>query len=134
MMELLNPRRAQAPRSQAFVFPGTGAKGHLVEPHKAWIRIFELLQIQAFIAAADAESRPLDCTGLRMEHLRIHDLRRTMGKWQAIGGESLTVIGKSPGHKNVATAAMYARLQLDPVRASMEKATEAMFAAGGAAK
>lgn len=166
MMELLNARRVQAPRSQAFVFPGTGAKGHLVEPHKAWIRIFdrdELMQIQALIAAAHAEFKPLidartdeamaetlpaqllrakseaksldiDCTGLRMEHLRIHDLRRTMGSWQAIGGESLTVIGKSLGHKNVATTAIYARLQLDPVRASMEKATEAMFAAGGVGK
>jgi len=78
-----------------------------------------------------------DCTeflqsihALRMPHLRIHDLRRTMGSWQAINGESLTVIGKSLGHKNVATTAIYARLHLDPVRASMEKATEAMFAAG----
>jgi integrase len=69
-----------------------------------------------------------------MTYLRIHDLRRTLGSWQAINGESLSVIGKSLGHKNIATTAIYARLQLDPVRASMEKATEATFAAGETGK
>lgn len=65
-----------------------------------------------------------------MEDLRIHDLRRTLGSWQAKTGASLAIIGKSLNHKNQATTAIYARLDLDPVRASVEKATSAMLDAG----
>ena len=39
------------------------------------------------------------------------------------------LIGKSLGHKTQAATAIYARLNLDPVRESVNKATEAMFAA-----
>jgi len=59
--------------------------------------------------------------------LRIHDIRRTFGSYQAITGASLTIIGKSLGHKCSQATQVYARLHLDPVRASVEKATAAMF-------
>lgn len=62
-----------------------------------------------------------------MIDLRIHDLRRTFGSYQAITGASLTVIGKSLGHKSLAATQIYARLNLDPVRAAIEKATSAML-------
>lgn len=93
-----------------WVFPGTGATGHLVEPKKAWQRILNRASI------AD---------------LRIHDLRRTLGSWQAKTGASLSIIGKSLNHKNTSTTAIYARLDLDPVRESVERATGAMLAAAG---
>lgn len=38
------------------------------------------------------------------------------------------VIGKSLGHKTQQATAIYARLNLDPVRESVNRATEAMFA------
>ena len=44
---------------------------------------------------------------------------------------NLSMIGKTLNHKNVATTAIYARLNIDPVRDSVEKATQAMLAAGG---
>lgn len=59
--------------------------------------------------------------------LRLHDLRRTLGSWQAATGANSYVIGKSLGHKTQQATAIYARLNIDPVRASMERATEAMF-------
>lgn len=59
--------------------------------------------------------------------LRLHDIRRTFGSWQAISGASLQIIGKSLGHKSQHSTQVYARLHNDPVRASMEKATEAML-------
>ena len=67
----------------------------------------------------------------RIRDLRIHDLRRTLGSWQAATGASLPMIGRTLAHKNVSTTAIYARLNLDPVRESMQKAASAMFAAGG---
>jgi len=58
--------------------------------------------------------------------LRLHDLRRTMGSWQAITGSSTKLIDASLGHKTEAATAVYARLTIDPVRESMEKAVQAM--------
>ena len=105
VVELLRERRRQA--SSVFVFPGRGRTGHLVEPKKGWSRI---------------------CKAAGIEGARIHDLRRTMGSWQAMTGASLPVIGKSLNHKSQSATAIYARLDLDPVRSSMQKAAEAMLA------
>ena len=110
VVELLRDRKRQA--SSVFVFPGKGATGHLVEPKKGWSRI---------------------CKAAGIEGARIHDLRRTMGSWQAKTGASLPIIGKSLNHKNQTTTAIYARLDLDPVRSAMEKAAAAMLATRDAA-
>jgi len=142
----------------AFVFPGSGKSGHLVEPKKGWQRIFdrdELSQLlirirqvgEAFVEKEDealadtlerarraAKRLKLNTEGIRISDLRIHDLRRTLGSWQAKQGASLAIIGKSLNHKNQQTTAIYARLDLDPVRASVEKATAAMMEAGGLTK
>ena len=60
--------------------------------------------------------------------VRLHDLRRTLGSYQTMSGASQTVVGKTLGHKSQAATAVYARLNLDPVRASMEKAVDLMMA------
>jgi len=93
-----------------FVFPGDGRSGHLIEPKKGWQRILERAGI---------------------DNLRIHDLRRTLGSWQAKTGASLSIIGKTLNHKNPSTTATYARLDLDPVRKSVNTAPSAMIAAAG---
>jgi integrase len=59
--------------------------------------------------------------------LRIHDLRRTLGSWQAAAGVPLHTIGKSLGHRNLSTTQIYSRLDLDPVRQAVELATSAML-------
>jgi integrase len=105
---ILKARQSKA--SSQYVFPGIGKAGHLSDPKKAWTRV-------------------LQRAGLN--NLRIHDLRRTMGSWQAKTGASLAIIGKSLNHKCTVTTAIYARLDLDPVRESLEKATAAMFLAAG---
>jgi integrase len=98
------------PDPSGFVFPGKGQTGHLAEPKKGWARV-------------------LHRAGL--SDLRIHDLRRTLGSWQAKQGASLAIIGKSLNHKNQNTTAIYARLDLDPVRHSVNTATDAIMAAAG---
>ena len=66
-----------------------------------------------------------------LERAGIADLRSTLGSWQAKSGASLAIIGKSLNHKNQNTTAIYARLDLDPVRDSVNTATSAMMAAAG---
>jgi len=111
-LEILNRRKVGS--KSPYVFPSHGKDGHIVEPKKAWSELLTL-------------------AGLR--DLRIHDLRRTLGSWQAATGASLQVIGKTLGHKNQKTTEIYARLNLDPVKASLNTATAAMLAAiNGTAK
>ena len=93
-----------------FVFPGEGKTKHIVEPKKAWATLLKAAGI---------------------ENLRIHDLRRTLGSWQARTGASLPIIGKSLNHKTHQATAIYARLDLDPVRQSVNTATAAMMEAAG---
>jgi len=115
MLTLLKDRKAEANGSE-WVFPSHGSTGHLTNPDKTWKRVLSRAGIE-------------DVRGTWL-----HDLRRSMGSWQANTGASLSVIGKSLNHKNVNTTAIYARLALDPVRESMEKAAGAMFEAGGIKK
>lgn len=98
--------RSNSKESNKYVFPGIGKAGHLADPKKAWKRILQRAEIT---------------------NLRIHDLRRSMGSYQAMLGANSYTIGKSLGHKSQAATAIYARMNLDPVRASMEAATKRMM-------
>lgn len=79
--------------------------------------------------SAVAEAMQIDPATYDMTDLRIHDLRRTLGSWQAKTGASLAIIGKSLNHKSHQATAIYARLDLDPVRQSVNTATQAMLEA-----
>ena len=102
-IEILRTR--QIASSSDYVLEGKGKAGHLVNPSKGWNRILDRANLT---------------------NLRLHDIRRTMGSWQAKTGASLPIIGKSLGHKNINTTMIYARLDSDPVRESMERAIGAM--------
>jgi len=108
VLRILKERKAHS--KCVWVFPGSGRTGHLVSPKGAWRRI-------------------LKRAGLT--NLRLHDLRRTLGSWQAAAGTSLTIIGKSLGHTSLEATAIYARLHLDPVRDSVAAAGDALLVAGG---
>ena len=69
------------------------------------------------------------CRRARLRDLRIHDLRRTLGSWQAAAGASLPIIARTLGHTDPSSTRVYARLDLDPIRASVENAVGAMMAA-----
>ncbi|MBN1554210.1 MAG: site-specific integrase [Phycisphaerae bacterium] len=112
-VEILQRRHADQTEPGEYVFPSWGESGHVTEPKKAWKQILHRAKIK---------------------DLRIHDLRRTLGSWQAATGASLSIIGRSLGHKNVATTAVYARLDLDPVRASVNTAADAILAAANGMK
>jgi integrase len=98
-------------RVSSYVFPSTRSKtGHIGVPKKAWERLLGRSQLSDLI---------------------LHDLRRTLGSWQARNGASLVMIGKTLNHKTPEATAIYARLDLDPVRQSVNGATSAMFEAAG---
>ena len=99
-IEILKARRQRQDKEEDHVFPGAGQTGHLASPKSAWRRILRRAGIQ---------------------NLRLHDLRRSLGSWQAITGASLVVIGKTLGHKDVSTTAIYAHLSQDPQRRAMEE-------------
>lgn len=94
----------QATSRSEWVLPSpTSASGHYEEPKKSWKALLERAGI---------------------ENLRLHDLRRTLGSYQAIAGSSLHIIGQSLGHKSSAATQVYARLSVDPVRDSIQRATD----------
>ena len=93
-------------KSSVYVFPGRGKTGHIIEPKRSWVSL-------------------LKRAGLK--DVRLHDLRRTMGSYQTITGASTAIVGKTLGHKSQTATQVYARLNLDPVRASMERAVDMMM-------
>lgn len=102
---ILQERKRRA--ASIFVFPSHGKTGHLQEPKRGWQRI---------------------CKHAGLKDVRIHDLRRTMGSYMTIGGASTAITGKALGHKSQQATAIYTRLNLDPVRSSMETAVGLMLA------
>ena len=79
---------------------------HLEEPKKAWQRIRERANTK---------------------DVRIHDLRRTLGSWLAASGYGLPMIGRVLNHSQPSATAVYARLDLEPVRRALEANAQAML-------
>ncbi len=109
-MQILRRRKnAQEKKSSEWVFPckfDAVGQGHISEPKKAWKFIRE-------------ESG--------LNDLRMHDLRRSLGSWQAALGSSMKVIGDSLNHKSLdITNKVYAQLTIDPIRDSVSAAVDAM--------
>lgn len=99
-LQVLISRKLNA-KSSPWVFPSpVDETSHLNDPKKAWARVLERADI---------------------ENLRIHDLRRTFGSWQAISGANMLTIGKSLGHKSSKSTEVYAHLYDDPIRKSINK-------------
>ena len=103
-------RRIEGRKAEcAWVFPSHGESGHIVDLKRAW---------------EDFRKRA------GVPDLRIHDLRRTLGSWQADAGVSLPTIGKSLGHKSLQATEVYSQVSLGPVRQAVSKATRAMMKTG----
>ncbi len=103
-------RERKATTTSDYVFPGRYGKGHMYRPYKAWERLIERAGI---------------------ENLRPHDLRRTLGSWQAAAGVSLHIVGKTLGHSTPQATQVYAQLELEPIKQAVDLATAAMRQAVG---
>lgn len=100
-VEILTDRQAHI--EGPYVFPGRRGAAHMMDPKIGWQRI-------------------LDRAGL--ENLRMHDLRRSLASFQIDTGTPLEVIQKTLGHGSLATTQIYARMAMEPVRESVERAVE----------
>lgn len=92
-----------------FVFPSNSKEGYLKDPKKAFERIKQYMKV---------------------DDIRMHDLRRTLGSYMAISGASLPIIGKALNHKSQASTAIYARLSQNPVQDAVNIAANIMFGEG----
>ncbi|MGA2233487.1 MAG: site-specific integrase, partial [Tepidisphaeraceae bacterium] len=107
-LEIIKRRWGDA---SGFIFPSTwSASGHLENPRKVWETILERAELT---------------------DLRLHDLRRTFGSFQAGLNASLPIIGRSLGHRSTKATMVYSRVNLDTVRSSVTLAVDAIVAAGG---
>ena len=104
--DAVSARRRTLHLESEFVFPGPGVRGHVMDPKKAWNRLLERAEIANF---------------------RIHDLRRTHGSYLAATGANQFVISHALGHRSIATTAIYARLDLDPIRNAATRANAFML-------
>ena len=106
VIELLQTRRGLS--ESDFVFPGRSGRSndHMVDPKFGWDRI---------------------CKRAGLENLHLHDLRRSLASFQIDTGTPLEVIQKTLGHESKVTTEIYARLALEPVRESVERAAEEML-------
>ncbi len=109
---VLSILRTRVDIGSEWVFPASIGSGCMQVPRKQW---------RKFLEKAD------------LSNLRLHDLRRTLGSWLAATGASLTIIGKSLNHKSLKATQVYARLDLDPVKEAIERATSTMLQTAGLA-
>ena len=96
---IVRQRRLLVPRGSPWLFPGD-VPG---EPVKELRRFWRNIQKQ-----------------VRIEDVRIHDLRHTFASLLVSGGASLEMIGKLLGHSQMQTTQRYAHLMEGPLRAGVD--------------
>ena len=108
-VKILKNRQKVREQNSPWLFPATrkNRTGHIQDMKKSWATLLKTVK-------------------LKDSDLRIHDLRRTQGSYQAAQGTSLLLIGRSLGHKSLTATQVYSQVNLDPVRDSMERANATM--------
>ena len=82
-----------------YVLPGRVSGKHLVNIDKPWRRVRK---------------------AAKLDDVKLHDLRRTVGSWLAQDGNSLPLIGKVLDHSNTGTTQIYARFADDSGRRALD--------------
>lgn len=90
-------KRRRRGDTSPWVFPGTGADGHMTTIRTFWTAV---------------------CRRAGIEGVRVHDVRHTFASLLVSSGESLPVVGALLGHTQAKTTSRYAHLQDDALRAA----------------
>lgn len=88
-IEVLERRESEKIEGAVFVFPSVSKQGHVLDLKKSWGEFRLRAQIP---------------------DVHVHDLRRTVGSYAAIGGASLPQIAAMLGHRSLQSTQVYARL------------------------
>lgn len=90
------------PKRSVYIFPGASPNKpiHKTSVWNAWNRVRKRANLQ---------------------HVRIHDLRRTVASWMAQSGQPLSLIGKLLNHSSARATEIYARFAQDDVRQALQK-------------
>lgn len=105
-LDILKDMRQYANDDWVFLSRSGSKSGHIEDLHRPWYALLKRVGIQ---------------------DLRIHDLRRTFGNYQAIMGAGPYILGKALGDKTDAAVKVYARLTMGPVRNSIQQAADKML-------
>ena len=105
-LDILKDMRQYATDDWVFSSNAGSKSGHFEDLHRPWYALLKRAGI---------------------EDMRIHDLRRTFGSYQAITGASLHIIGKALGDKTIAATQVYSRLTMDPIRDSIQRGADKML-------
>lgn len=103
-ISILKSIKANSVSPWVFYSPSS-ASNHLVEPKKFWKKLLSRAGI---------------------ENLRIHDIRRTLGSYEAMAGVNLPLISKTLGHKSFQATQIYARMNVESVREAITSAVDLM--------
>ena len=94
-------------KTNDFVFPSPGKRGHYIEPKRRWQELLERAQISDF---------------------HIHDLRRTLASYMANSGANVALIQSALNHKDLQTTLkVYAKVARRAELEAREKAHELML-------
>ncbi|MFO1075134.1 MAG: site-specific integrase [Geminicoccaceae bacterium] len=97
---------AGLPRTERpHAFPSSRSTGPVVGLRKFWITL---------------------CQQAKIEGATLHTLRHSLASTAVMGGASLYLVGKALGHTQAATTERYSHVALDPVRAVVGAAAEAI--------
>jgi len=105
-VEILKDMRTHATDDWVFSSRAGSESGHVEDFHRPWYALLKRANI---------------------EDLRFHDLRRTFASYQAMNGCGDSILGKALGDKTMAAVRVYARLMLDPIRDSIQRAADKML-------
>ncbi len=70
-------------------------------------------------------------TKAKVQDVRLHDLRRTVGSWLAQGGNTLHLIGRVLNHSNASTTQVYARFGQNHVKRALDEHGNRILSAAG---
>jgi integrase len=96
-----------------YIFPGKRAGAPLVNIAKNWERVRK---------------------AAKLEDVRLHDLRRTVGSWLAQSGRSLHLVGRILNHSDPSVTQIYARLGDETMREALEAHAKQVMGAAGKGK
>ena len=118
VIEILNKRFNQRDNTTPFVFPSSASQSGFVTEKSGEGSFWRRVTKRAGLWSEDKTKR-----------LTMHDLRRTLGSWQAIQGVDINSISKSLGHSDIRiTSDIYAHLNVENVRLNIDNTISAMTA------